>query len=60
MNQEWFEMLDVRKRFYNKAVWIPLRAVNTILSVGKYGYLGHKEEFFGAGTLTVPLKKSGC
>lgn len=55
MNQEWFEMLDVMKRFYDKAVWIPLRAVNTISSVGKYGYIGHKEEFFGAGTLAVPL-----
>jgi len=57
MNQEWFEMLDLRKRFYDKAVWIPLRAVNTVLSIGKYGYLGHKEEFFGAGTLAVPLNK---
>ena len=55
MNQEWFEMLDVKKRFYDKAVWIPLRAVNTISSVGRYGYIGHKEEFFGAGTLAVPL-----
>lgn len=55
MNQEWFEMPDVKKRFYDKAVWIPLRAVNTISSVGKYGYIGHKKEFFGAGTLAVPL-----
>jgi len=60
MNQEWFEMLDLRKRFYDKAVWIPLRAVNTVLSIGKYGYLGHKEEFFGAGTLAVPLDKKAA
>jgi hypothetical protein len=56
MNQEWFEMLDVKKRFYDTAVWIPLRAVHTISSVGKYGHIGHIEEFFGAGTLAVPLK----
>lgn len=56
MNQEWFEMLNVKKRFYDTAVWIPLRAIHTISSEGKYGYIGHIEEFFGAGTLAVPLK----
>jgi len=58
MNQEWFEMLDVKRRFHDTAVWIPLRAVHTISSVGKYGYIGHIEEFFGAGTLAIPLKNT--
>lgn len=57
MNQEWFEMKDVRKRYFDKAVWIPLRAVHKIESLGKYGYLGYKEEFFGAGSLSIPLDK---
>lgn len=57
MNQEWFEMKGVRKRYFDKAVWIPLRSVNKIESKGKYGYLGYKEEFFGAGSLAVPLVK---
>jgi hypothetical protein len=56
MNQEWFEMLDIRKRFYDTAVWVPLRAAFDILSEGEYGYIGYKREFFGAGSLAVPLK----
>ncbi len=34
MNQEWFEMLDIRKRFYDTAVWVPLRAVLTFYRRG--------------------------
>lgn len=57
MKQEWFEMKDVKNRYFDKAVWIPLRAVHTISSEGKYGYIGYKEEFFGVGSLSVPLNK---
>ncbi len=57
MKQEWFEMKDVRKRYFANAVWIPLRAVHKIESKGRYGYLGYKEEFFGAGSLAVPFEK---
>lgn len=57
MEQNWFEMKDVRKRYFENAVWIPLRSVHKIESIGKYGYLGYKEEFFGSGTLAVPVDK---
>lgn len=57
MNQDWFEMKDVRRRRLTTSVWIPLRAVQTIEKQGSYGYEGFKEEFFGAGTLAVPVEK---
>ena len=56
MNQEWFEMKDIRKRNYSKSVWIPLRAVFTLIGKGKYGYEGYKNEFFGSGSIAVPIK----
>jgi hypothetical protein len=57
MNQDWFEMKDVRRRKLATSVWIPLRAVHTIEKHGSYGYDGFKEEFFGAGTLAVSVEK---
>jgi hypothetical protein len=56
MEKKWFEMADVRKRRFDNSVWIPLRASQKIKS-GKWGYLGHTEEFFGAGSLAIPLRK---
>jgi len=56
MDQEWFEMPGLRRRRLDSAVWIPLRASQVIEKKGKYGQVGYKEEFFGAGTLAVPLE----
>lgn len=55
MEQKWFEMAEARKRRFDGAVWIPLRASQKD-ETGKWGYLGYKSEFFGAGSLAVPLK----
>lgn len=54
MNQEWFEMRDIRRRNFGKAVWIPLRAVVCHERTGKFGFEGYKEDFFGTGTIAVP------
>ncbi len=56
MNQEWFEMRNIRRRNLNNAVWIPVRAARKD-SVGTFGTLGYREEFFGAGSIAVPLDK---
>lgn len=40
-------------------MWIPLRAVNTIEEVGNYGKVGYKREFYGAGSLAVPIENKG-
>ena len=55
LNQDWFEMRDIRKRNFSKSVWIPLRAVTHNISEGKYGYEGYREEFFGTGSIAVPI-----
>ena len=54
--QDWFEMTNIRKRWLNKAVWIPLRAINTIEEIGNYGTLGYKQEFYGLGSLAVLIE----
>jgi hypothetical protein len=56
MEQKWFEMTEIRKRRFDSAVWIPLRASEKI-DTGKWGFLGFKSEFFGAGSLVIPLRK---
>jgi len=56
MEQKWFEMSDVRKRRFDGAVWIPLRACQRD-ETGKWGHLGHKSEFLAAASLAVPLSK---
>src|SRR3989304_5049247 len=55
MDQSWFEMADVRRRKFAKAVWIPLRAIQVICEEGHRGCLGFRQEFFGAGSLAVPV-----
>lgn len=56
MDQKWFEMPDVRRRKLSNTVWIPLRAIQQIEKTGNYGYAGYKEEFYGVGTLAVPIE----
>jgi hypothetical protein len=56
MEQKWFEMAEIRKRRFDSAVWIPLRA-NQRIETGKRWHLGYKSEFFGVGSLVVPLRK---
>lgn len=55
MNQDWFEMQDIRRRNFSKSVWIPLRAVLIKERAGRYGYIGYKEDFFGSGSIAVPI-----
>jgi len=55
MDQDLFEMRDIRRRNLETAVWIPLRAVLRVHEEGRFGFSGFQEEFFGAGTLAVPL-----
>lgn len=55
MNQDWFEMRDIRRRKLKNSVWIPLRATQELRKNGRYGYLGYKKEFFGTGTVAVPI-----
>jgi hypothetical protein len=59
MPQAWFEMAEIRHRKFAVAAWIPLRAVQRICEEGKCGHLEFKEEFFGVGSLVVPIAMKG-
>lgn len=54
MNQDWFEMKDIRRRNFSRSVWIPLRAIFNKEKTGTFGYEGYKEDFFGSGSIAVP------
>jgi hypothetical protein len=56
VEQAWFEMPEVRRRKLADAVWIPLRAIYPIRRVGEHGHCGYTEEFYGVGTLAVPIE----
>lgn len=53
MDIDWYKMTDVRRRFFNSAAWIPLKASQQTIRSGQSGEVGFKEEFFGVGTLAV-------
>jgi hypothetical protein len=55
MDLSWFQMADVRRKSLDNAVWIPLRSIDKVASSGQAGTLGFEEEFFGAGSIAVPL-----
>jgi hypothetical protein len=59
MEQKWFEMTEIRRRRFDSAVWIPLRASQKD-ETGRWGYVGYKSEFFGAASLAVPLRRRGA
>lgn len=48
-------MPEIRRHWLAEKVWVPLRAVQQINETGKYGYLGYQAEFYGVGTLAVPV-----
>jgi len=56
MDNKWFTMEDVRRRNLGDATWIPLRASQRVKESGERGYSGYISEFFGLGSLAVPLR----
>jgi len=55
--QSWFEMAEIRKRFFDKSVWIPLKERSVLLREGSFGYLGYIEEYLGVSSIAVPLSQ---
>jgi hypothetical protein len=55
MDQQWFEMLEHRRRKFSAQPWIPLRSF-----VGEReddsGHLGYREDFLGVVSVAVPLE----
>ncbi|MGA7106009.1 MAG: hypothetical protein WBX49_11765 [Candidatus Deferrimicrobiaceae bacterium] len=48
-------MAEFRRRKFAAAVWIPLRAIHLVIREGERGSLGFRQDFFGAGSLAVPV-----
>jgi hypothetical protein len=57
VDQAWFEMTSIRRRRLSDAVWVPLRLAEWIGEVGRIGYEGYRTEFFGLGSVAVPLAR---
>lgn len=57
ITQTWFEMPEIRKRFFNRNVWIPLKETRVLSKEGEIGYVGFKEEYFGVGSIAVPVSQ---
>ena len=55
MDQQWFEMNDIRRHRLEGAVWIPLRE-QWKDQVGEYGHAGFREEYLSIATLAVPVQ----
>ncbi|GEL75659.1 hypothetical protein [Myxococcus virescens] len=51
----WFEMRDIRKRWFSKAVWIPLRVYEES-HTGERGSIGFEEEVFALGSVAFHTK----
>jgi hypothetical protein len=56
MDQAWFEMPDVIRRWLADAVWVALHPRHESRE-GEYAFVGHKSEFYGVHTMAVPLSK---
>jgi hypothetical protein len=49
--QRWYEMPDLRRRWFANSVWIPLRAAETTHNEATFGRPGYSEEVFCAGSV---------
>ena len=56
MDQEWFEMDNIRRRNLEAAAWIPLRAARAYERVGHFGFVEYREDWLGVGSLAVPTE----
>lgn len=57
MNQEWFEMKNLRRKVYGNSAWVSLLEHSYLEKNGKSGYEGYKEEFFGVCSVFIPKDK---
>lgn len=57
LSQEWFELRDVRRRLFSRAVWIPIYGVVNPLERGRYPEIGYVEETLAVGSAVVFTSK---
>ena len=56
MDQDWFELRDIRRRSVTGAVWVPLQARRKFQDVGQYGHDGYVEDYFGSICIMFPIE----
>ncbi len=49
--QDWFEMAELRRRWFADAVWIPLACSETLLVSGERNRIGSQQEVLAAGSV---------
>lgn len=58
VNQAWFELAKIRRQSYDSGiVWIPLRASEHVVEVGRQGHDGYVSDYFGLGSLAIPIEE---
>lgn len=55
ISPEWYQFKDLKFNPLNKAVWVPLRAIEDMGSGQSWGNLGYRKDSFACGTLAIPL-----
>ncbi len=55
MDENWFEFTDLKRREFNRQVWVPLRASHVRFEEGVEHLVGFRQEHFSAETLLVDL-----
>jgi hypothetical protein len=58
MEKSWFELTEIRKRRLGDAVWIPLMVSERLRDEGKFGYIGYVDEYYGLGSVAIPIARS--
>ena len=53
LSQEWFELRDLRRRLYSRAVWVPVYGTILPLERGSYPDVGHVEETLAVGSAVI-------
>ncbi len=55
MDNDWFELRDIRRRSIAGSVWVPLQTGRKLREVGQYGHEGYVEEYFGSVCVMFPV-----
>lgn len=53
LSQEWFELEDLRRRKFARALWVPVYGTLHPIKKGKYPEIGHVEETLAVGSAVI-------
>jgi len=53
LSKEWFELKDLRKRYFSKSTWVPVYGTNTIDETEAYPSVGYTSEILSIGAAVI-------